>query len=290
MCCASSACWIARRRGESAVTEVSAQRPPAGVWAAGSVSVIPVRGIPEVAPDDDLSVLIARAVASSGVAVAQWDVVVVTHKVVSKAEGRVLSLESVTPSPRALSIAARTGEDPRLVEVILGESTRVLTTLPGVLVCETVHGLVCANAGVDRSNVGGGEVVTVLPRDPDASAAALRAGWLALCGGGPLGVVVCDTFGRPFRDAGVNVAIGVAGMPAVTDYRGLPDTAGYVMRASALATADEIASAAELVMGKTDGVPVAIVRGLRWDESQVGGAGARALQRDPARDVFRRAQ
>ena len=154
-----------------------------------------------------------------------------------------------------------------------------------MLVCETVHGLVCANAGVDRSNVGGGEHVTLLPVDADASASLLRDAWLPLCAGGPLGVVICDTFGRPFREAGVNVAIGVAGLPAITDYRGLPDVSGYVMRASALATADEIASAAELVMGKTDGVPVAVVRGLRWEGE---GRGAGVLLRDPARDVFRR--
>lgn len=267
------------------MTDVAAGRPAHGVWTAGPLSILPVHGIGEVQPGDDLAQLIVRALASSRVALARYDVVVVTHKVVSKAEGCVVSLESVTPSPRAVDIAQRTDNDARLVEVILGQSSRVLTTLPGVLVCETVHGLVCANAGVDRSNVGGGDMVTLLPRDPDASAGALRDALLGSCdGGAPLGVVVCDTFGRPFREAGVNVAVGVAGMPAITDYRGLPDTAGYVMRASALATADEIASAAELVMGKTEGVPVAVVRGLRWDGE---GRGAAELQRDPAHDVFR---
>jgi coenzyme F420-0:L-glutamate ligase / coenzyme F420-1:gamma-L-glutamate ligase len=265
------------------VTEVSASRPAAGVWSTGPVSIAPVHGIPEVSPGDDLAALLLRGLVVSGVALSPWDVVVVTHKVVSKSEGAVLSLAVVTPSPRAMEIAARTDNDPRLVEVILGQSTRVLTALPGVLVCETVHGLVCANAGVDRSNVGG-DMVTVLPADSDASAAALRAALLPSCDGGPLAVVICDTFGRPFREAGVNVAVGVAGMPGLTDYRGLPDTAGYVMRASALATADEIASAAELVMGKTDGVPVAVVRGLRWEGE---GRGATELQRDPTRDVFR---
>jgi coenzyme F420-0:L-glutamate ligase / coenzyme F420-1:gamma-L-glutamate ligase len=266
------------------VTEVSAARPVVGVWSGGPLSVLPVHGIPEVAPGSDLAALVVGGLAASGVALGAWDVVVVTHKVVSKASGAVVDLRSVVPSARAVEIAASTDNDPRLVEVILGESMRVLSVLPGVLVCETVHGPVCANAGVDRSNVGGGELVTLLPRDPDASAAALRAAWLPVCDGGPLGVIVCDTFGRPFREAGVNVAVGVAGMPAITDYRGLPDTAGYLMRGSALATADEIASAAELVMGKTDGVPVAVVRGLRWEGE---GSGAGELQRDPARDVFR---
>jgi coenzyme F420-0:L-glutamate ligase / coenzyme F420-1:gamma-L-glutamate ligase len=268
------------------VTDVQFGRPEAGVWAASAVSLLPVRGIPAVAAGDDLAALVVRGFALSGIALAAYDVVVVTHKVVSKAEGQTVSLSSVLPSPRAIELATRTDNDPRLVEVILSQSSRVLSALPGVLVCETVHGLVCANAGVDRSNVGGGDEVTLLPRDADASAVALRASWVSLCHGGPLGVVICDTFGRPFREAGVNVAIGVAGMPAITDYRGLPDTSGYVMRASALATADEIASAAELVMGKVDDVPVAVVRGLRWSGSG-SGSGAAELQRDPARDVFR---
>lgn len=260
--------------------EVSPPRLHAGVHAVGALSVLPVHGIPDVQPGDDLAALV-----SAQLALAPWDVVVVTHKVVSKAEGQIVDLARVVPSARALSLAAQTENDARLVEVILSQSTRVLSALPGVLVCETVHGLVCANAGVDRSNVGGGELVTLLPRDADAAASSLRSAWLPLCSGGPLGVVVCDTFGRPFREAGVNVAIGVAGLPAITDYRGLPDSTGYVMRASALASADEIASAAELVMGKTDGVPVAVVRGLRWHGE---GRGAAELQRDPARDVFRR--
>jgi len=257
------------------------RRPSGGVWAsAAALSVVGVRGLPAVAPGDDLAALVLPLLALQ-----PWDVVVVTHKVVSKAEGRLVSLASVVPSAEAVSLAARSDNDPRLVEVILGETSRVLSALPGVLVCETVHGLVCANAGVDRSNVEGGDVVTLLPRDPDASASSLRDAWLPTCGGGPLGVVICDTFGRPFRDAGVNVAIGVAGMPALTDYRGMEDTSGYLMRASALATADEIASAAELVMGKVDEVPVAVVRGLRWDGA---GHGAAELQRAASRDVFRR--
>ena len=261
------------------------RRAPGGVWAAGAVSLLAVRGIPAVSPGDDLSALVLSGLADSGIALQAWDVVVVTHKVVSKAEGRLVDLASVVPSVEASELAARTDNDARLVEVILGESSRVLTALPGVLVCETVHGLVCANAGVDRSNVGGVDVVTLLPADPDASAAVLRSAWLSACSGGPLGVVICDTFGRPFRDAGVNVAIGLAGMPGMTDYRGMVDTSGYLMRASALATADEIASAAELVMGKLDEVPVAVVRGLQWEGV---GRGAAELQRDPARDVFRR--
>ena len=267
------------------MTEVSVSRPLRGVHSVGTLSVLPVSGLPEVAVGADVGALVVAGLASSGIALLPWDVVVVTHKVVSKASGAVVDLRTVVPSSRASSLAAQTDNDARLVEVILGQTRRVLSAVPGVLVCETVHGLVCANAGVDRSNVGGGDLVTLLPPDPDGEASSLRSVWLPLCEGGPLGVVLCDTFGRPFREAGVNVAVGVAGMPAVTDYRGLPDTAGYVMRASALATADEIASAAELVMGKTDGIPVAVVRGLRWEGE---GSGALELQRDPSRDVFRR--
>jgi coenzyme F420-0:L-glutamate ligase / coenzyme F420-1:gamma-L-glutamate ligase len=243
-----------------------------------------VRGLPEVRPGDDLAGVVLRGIAGCGLELRPWDAVVVTHKVVSKSEGTLVDLETVRPTAQALHLSELVGGDPRLVEVVLGESRRVVRAAPGVLVCETVGGLVCANAGVDRSNVPGAEVVTLLPRDPDASASRLRAAWLPAARGGPLGVVVCDSFGRPFREGQVNVAIGVAGMPALTDHRGLPDTSGRVMSASMLASADEIASAAELVMGKVERVPVALVRGLRWDGE---GRGAAELQRDPARDLFR---
>jgi coenzyme F420-0:L-glutamate ligase/coenzyme F420-1:gamma-L-glutamate ligase len=228
---------------------------------------------------------VLEAVVRSGLELLPWDVVVVTHKVLSKAEDALVDLDTVTPSAAAEELARQTGGDPRLVEVVLGESRRVIRSGPGVLICETPSGLVCANAGVDRSNVPGAGTVTLLPRDPDASAAALRSRWLDDTGGGPLGVIVCDSFGRPFREAQVNVAIGVAGMPALTDHRGLPDTTGEVMNASMLASADEIASAAELVMGKVDRVPVALIRGLRWTGE---GRGSAELCRDPERDLFRR--
>jgi coenzyme F420-0:L-glutamate ligase / coenzyme F420-1:gamma-L-glutamate ligase len=247
--------------------------------------VHPVHGLPEVRPGDDLARIVVEGLSVCGLGLRPWDVVVVTHKVVSKAEGALVDLEAVRPSPEALDLAELVGGDPRLVEVVLAESRGVLRAAPGVLVCETAGGLVCANAGVDRSNVPGtGLVVTLLPRDPDASAARLRAAWLPAAAGGPLGVVVCDSFGRPFREGQVNVAIGVAGMPAMTDHRGLPDTSGRSMSASVLASADEVASAAELVMGKVERVPVALVRGLRWMGE---GRGAAELQRDPARDLFR---
>lgn len=236
-------------------------------------------------PGDDLAGIVLRGMAGCGLDLRPWDVVVVTHKVISKAEGALVDLREVRPTPEAADLAELVGGDPRLLAVVLGESRRVVRAAPGVLVCETVGGLVCANAGVDRSNVPGAEVVTLLPRDPDASATRLRAAWLPAAAGGPLGVVVCDSFGRPFREGQVNVAIGVAGMPALTDHRGLPDSAGHLMSASILASADEIASAAELVMGKVERVPVALLRGLRWEGE---GRGAAELRRDPARDLFRR--
>ena len=265
---------------------VEVDRGPAtpGLVPGAEISVVAVRGIPDIEPGDGLAGIVLNALRDNGITLRPHDVVVVTHKVVSKAEGRLVELEDVEPDAQALALAERTGGDPRVVAVVLEESRAVLRAEPGVLVCETHHGLVCANAGVDRSNVGS-DVVSLLPLNPDASARALRDAWLAAAGGGPLGVVISDSFGRPFREGQCNVAIGVAGIPATTDYRGMQDTEGMVMQASVLATADEIASAAELVMGKVECVPVAVVRGLRW----VGeGGGSAELLRDRARDVFRR--
>ncbi len=242
-----------------------------------------VEGVGEAHLGDDLGSMLRPALEAAG-GLRPWDIVVVTHKIVSKAEGRVVPLEEVRPGAEARALAARVQADPRLVEVILGESRRVVRAGPGVLVTETRHGLVCANAGVDRSNVGGGEVVTCLPVDPDGSAARLRRAWLPLVGAGPLGVMICDTFGRPFREGGVNVAVGLAGLPGLSDHRGIVDPHGYTLRASTLASADEIAGLAELVMGKVAGRPVAVVRGLRWHGQ---GRGASELQREAGRDLFR---
>ncbi len=242
-----------------------------------------VPGLPEVGPGSDLARLGEEALVAAG-GLRPWDVVVVTSKVVSKAEGLATLLSAVSPSVAALEMAHRTGQDPRLVQVVLEESRQVVRSGPGLLVTETRHGLICANAGVDRSNVGGGEVVLRLPRDPDGSAADLRSAWLGLAAGGPLGVVVSDTFGRPFREGSVNVAIGVAGLPALADHRGQLDQRGYLLHASTIGSADEIAGLAELVMGKLDGLPLAVVRGLRWEGPE---SGAAALQRAGGRDVFR---
>ncbi len=237
-----------------------------------------------MAPGDDLARLCRGPLQGAG-GLEPWDVVLVTHKVISKAEGRMVLLEDVTPGDVAVAIGQRVGQDPRMVEVILRESRAVIRAEPGVLVTETVHGFICANAGVDRSNVGGGSAVICLPLDPDGSAGALRAAWLDLAGGGPLGVIVTDTFGRPFREGAVNVAIGAAGIPALSDHRGLLDGRCYLLHASTIGTADEIAGIGELVMGKLDGIPLAVVRGLTWSGPE---AGAGVLRRPPAQDIFRR--
>jgi coenzyme F420-0:L-glutamate ligase/coenzyme F420-1:gamma-L-glutamate ligase len=244
------------------------------------LEVLAVEGIPEVRPGDDLADLIARA---AGHDLRAGDVVVVTHKIVSKAEGRLVDLRTVEPSAFAKGFAARYGKDPRQIEVVLRESRRTVRMDRGIIISETHHGFVCANAGVDASNVPGEEVVCLLPVDPDASAARLREA-LAARAGVELAVIVSDSFGRAWREGIANVAIGVAGMQPLADYRGQTDPHGFPLAASVLATADELAGAAELVMGKTTGIPVAVVRGYPYERA--AGTG-RALIMPPERDLFR---
>jgi coenzyme F420-0:L-glutamate ligase/coenzyme F420-1:gamma-L-glutamate ligase len=210
------------------------------------------------------------------------DVVVITQKVVSKAEGRVVALDRVHPSPRAIEIGQRIAYDPRHVEVILSESVRIVREAPRVLITETRHGFICANGGVDRSNTGGKEMVVLLPEHPDESARELRETLRELCGIST-GVVISDSFGRPWREGQVNVAIGAAGVMAMRDYRGDRDPHGYQLQGTELAVVDELASAAELVMGKLDRVPVALIRGA----SVMGDDRVQMLLRDPATDLFR---
>jgi coenzyme F420-0:L-glutamate ligase/coenzyme F420-1:gamma-L-glutamate ligase len=207
---------------------------------------------------------------------------VLAQKIVSKAEGRVVRPEDIEPSQFAHTVAAQGHKDARYYEIVLRESRRVVRMDRGVLITETQHGLICANAGVDESNVGGG-ALTLLPLDPDGSAAALRAA-LRERAGVAVAVIISDTFGRPWREGQVNVAIGAAGLAPLADYAGQPDSYGYTLQASVLAVADELASAAELVMGKVDMVPAAIVRGYAYTPAE---GGARALIRAPERDLFR---
>ena len=244
--------------------------------------VIGVGGLPEVSPGDDLAALIAEAASRQGTPLEAGDVVVVTQKVVSKAEGRTVVLADVEPGPEAVRLAAETGKDPQLVELILRESRRIVRRAGPVLITETRQGFVCANAGIDSSNVGQG-VVSLLPEDPDASAAAIRAG-LRERTGLELPVIISDTFGRPWREGHTNVAVGLAGMALFADYVGQTDPHGYELRVSSLAVADELAAAAELVMGKLSGVPVAIVRGYDYPK---GCGTAREIVRPPERDLFR---
>ena len=241
------------------------------------IELIPLEGIPEVRAGDDLAALIAAAAESTGIGLQPGDVLVVTQKVVSKAEGRVVELASVEPSDFAVAWAERWEKDARQVELVLRESASIVRMGPGgLIISRTRHGFVCANAGVDLSNVGMQEVATLLPLDPDGSAAALRA---------RLGVpvVISDSFGRPWRNGIVNVAIGVAGLEAVVDLRGQPDTAGRTMLATVIAVADELASAADLAGGKVEQQPVVVVRGYRWAPSE---AGMGPLVMEPERDLF----
>jgi coenzyme F420-0:L-glutamate ligase/coenzyme F420-1:gamma-L-glutamate ligase len=257
----------------------------------GAISILPVDGLPEIRPGDDLLELIADAVASSLRQLEPGDVVVVTHKIVSKAEGGLIDLHAVEPSTLAREFAQDWGKDPRHVEVVLQQSRRIVRMVRGLIVAETKHGFICANAGVDASNVSA-DVVCVLPVDPDASAEAIRQHLVQRFfpdregdDGSPIGVIITDSFGRPWRNGIVNIAIGVAGMSALADYRGQYDAGGYELRASVLAVADELASAAELVMHKLAARPVAVIRGYESQGTGPGGSG-RDLVMPPERNLF----
>ena len=249
---------------------------------ATDLHIFSVPGIPEVAPGADLGALVAGAVRRTGRTAEGGDVFVVAQKVVSKAEGARVRLDDVTPSPLAHTWAAAHGLDPRVVEVVLSESRRIVRMDRGILIAETRHGFVCANAGVDASNVAQG-FVTVLPRDPDGSAEGLRVS-LSKAFGCAVSTIVSDTFGRPWREGFVNVALGVAGLRPLIDYRGCVDPYGRRLQATIIALADELAGAAEVVMGKTAGAPVAIVRGAaEW----TGNGSGQMLVREASRDMFR---
>ena len=244
--------------------------------------VIGIEGLPEIARGDDLARLIAEAAGRQATSLLGGDLLVVSQKVVSKSEGRVVRLSDVIPSPRARALGDELGRDPRLLEVILGESRRVVRQDKGVLIVETHQGWICANAGVDQSNVDA-DTACLLPEDSDRSARALRDRLRALTGR-ELAIIVADTFGRPWREGLTNVAVGLAGFEPLKSYLGERDPAGHVLQATILALADELAGAAEPVMGKLSRIPVVIIRGLVW---QPADGSSRALLRDPARDLFR---
>jgi len=252
-----------------------------------SLAVVPLRGLPLIGAGGDLVGLIASALKSNEVTLRAQDVLVVAQKIVSKAEGRVVDLATIEPSARALALAAEVDKDPRLVEVILSESVRVVRARRGVLIVEHRLGFIMANAGVDQSNVApadGSTHVLLLPENPDRSAETLRRG-LARVTGTDVAVVINDSFGRPWRQGTASVAIGVAGLPALIDLRGRPDLFGRRLEVTVIGFADEVAAAASLLMGQADEAqPVVLIRGLSWSAPE---STAASIIRSPNEDLFR---
>jgi coenzyme F420-0:L-glutamate ligase / coenzyme F420-1:gamma-L-glutamate ligase len=242
------------------------------------LEITALTGLPDVHAGDDLAVLIRRAATEQARTLDLSVVVAVAQKVVSKAEGAIADLRDIRPSALASSWAVESGKDPRLIELILSQARRIVKMDRGVLIVETRHGFVCANAGVDQSNTEGDDFATILPDDPDASAARLRQ---ALgCGA----VIITDTFGRPWREGLVDVAIGVSGMEPIEDFRGSPDRRGRTLSATLIAVADQLAAAAGLFMRKPDGCPVVLLRGFAWQAAE---GSVRPLLRRPELDLFR---
>jgi coenzyme F420-0:L-glutamate ligase/coenzyme F420-1:gamma-L-glutamate ligase len=251
------------------------------------IEVIGITGLPEIKPADKLGEMIADAADQQGMPLEPRDILVVTQKIVSKSEGRLVYLDSVKPSPFAQHFAARTGRDPRLVELVLRESRSIvrMDAERGIMITETKHGFVCANAGIDSSNVPGEGIVCLLPENPDASARRIRTEITQCRPGIKVAVIISDTFGRAWREGHGNFALGVSGIEPMKDYRGTPDANGRILKVTNIAIADELASAAELVTAKAINVPVAIVRGYSYEEDH--DEGVSVLIRDRARDLFR---
>jgi coenzyme F420-0:L-glutamate ligase / coenzyme F420-1:gamma-L-glutamate ligase len=248
----------------------------------GRVEVIPVPGIPEVEEGADIPALILKALAHASLRLEERDIVAVKQKIVSKAEGRIVRLDRVRPRARALRLARAQSKDPRLVELVLAESRRIVRAGHGVIITQTRGGFVCANSGVDQSNVKKG-YAALLPTDPDASALRIRRG-LEDATGRRLAVIITDTFGRPWRKGQTDVAIGASGIAPLLSYRGKRDRFGYKLRVTEPAVVDEVAGAAELATGKLDRIPVAVVRGVRFDVRE---GGLRPLIMEKERDLFR---
>lgn len=247
-----------------------------------AIQIVGIEGLPEIRAGDDVAGHILRAVERTGLMFQHGDVLVIAQKIISKAEGQLVCLSDIEPSVFARALAATMSKDARLVEVVLRESKRIVRMDRNVMIVETHHGFVCANAGVDQSNVAGGWV-SLLPRDPDGSAAHIRER-LTQAVGVDLAVIISDTFGRPWRQGLVEVAIGVAGLQPLIDYRGMQDPYGYTLQASVVAVADELAAAAGLVFGKTSGIPAAVIHGYQFAPA---GGSAKTLLRPADRDLFR---
>jgi len=247
------------------------------------IQIFGLRKLPLIKEGDDIADHLVEAAKQEEVTLRNGDIIVIAQKIVSKAEGGIIHLESVKSSPMAEEIAKTSGKDPRHIEVILEQSAKIVRRKDAHLIVQTRHGFVCANAGVDRSNVEDDDTLTILPVDADKSAQAIRARIRELTRV-DVGVIISDTFGRAWRIGQVNVAIGVAGLPPIVDYRGQKDMFGYVLNVTQMAAADELASAAELVMRKSDGVPVAVIRGF---EHVPGEGSAKELIRPEEDDLFR---
>lgn len=249
-----------------------------------AISIVPLLYIGEIVPGALLSDVIFMALKKQELALLENDILVVTQKIVSKAEGRMVNLKEVIPSEFAERYAGQYKKDPSHIELILRESRRIVRMDHGVIIAETKNGFICANAGVDESNVGNRGDVTLLPLDPDKTAQQLQRQLSQQQKLARLGVIISDTWGRPWREGQVNFAIGVYGFPPLIDYRGRKDMYGFKLNVSLIAVADELASAAELVMGKLRSVPAALIRGYQFEHSETTG---KALLRDPALDMFR---
>ena len=250
-----------------------------------TVEIIAVENLPLIKKGDNLAKLICNAAEKQNSPIQKKDVVVITHVAVSKAEGNVVNLDGVSPSERAKEVAKQTGKDPELVEVVLRETKEIVRLGPNSIITETKNGIVCANAGVDRSNVEGERNVVLLPKNPDVSAQKIRQEIKKLAGC-DVAVVVSDTHGRPFRMGEINVAIGIAGIKPIRDRRGEKDLFGYVLRIKQTSVADELASAAELVIGQAnEGIPVAIIRGYNYQATE--NSSAAELNRPKEKDLFR---
>jgi coenzyme F420-0:L-glutamate ligase/coenzyme F420-1:gamma-L-glutamate ligase len=247
------------------------------------LSIFGIQGMPEITPGTDLAEAVFDAANASGTPLESGDVLVITSKIVSKAENQIVQLEDVEPSPFAKQYAERWEKDPAIIELVLRESKRVVRQVGPIFITETRHGFICANAGIDQSSSGGHGRALLLPVDPDASCVRIRSGLKAK--GLDVAVIMSDTFGRPWREAQTDIAIGIAGMQPVTSYIGQIDPHGHEFRVQALCTADEIAGAAELVKGNLSRVPAAVVRGLEWERDET--ATMQSIIRDSERDVFR---
>ena len=247
------------------------------------IRIFGIDGLPEIHPGDNLPALLFSRFSTGPFSLRSGDICIVTQKIISKAEGCLVDLRTIPPSHFAQNLADRIHKDPRLLEVILRESKRIVRMDRDILICETKHGFICANAGVDQSNIPGDYIVSLLPSDPDESARKFRQGLQAYFQL-DIPVIITDTFGRPWREGLTNVAVGIAGLNSLTDLRGKKDACGYELQKTMIAVADEIASAAELVMKKQDRIPIAILRGYAYEKSE---AGSQALLRPPEKDLFR---